>query len=99
MGGVGAHSGGSVVKNLPASAGDARGTSSVPGGRKIPWRRKRNPLQDSCLENPHGQRSLAGYSPRVAKSRTQLSTHAIVPSLQVRKLSIPRFIILTVGDR
>ena len=22
-----------------------------------------NPLQHSCLENPHGQRSLAGYSP------------------------------------
>ena len=21
-----------------------------------------NPLQDSCLENPHGQRSLVGYS-------------------------------------
>ena len=23
-----------------------------------------NPLQYSCLENPHGQRSLAGYKPR-----------------------------------
>ena len=23
-----------------------------------------NPFQYSCLENPHGQRSLAGYSPR-----------------------------------
>ena len=22
-----------------------------------------NPLQHSCLENPHGQRSLVGYSP------------------------------------
>ena len=22
-----------------------------------------NPLQYSCLENPHGQRNLAGYSP------------------------------------
>jgi hypothetical protein len=22
-----------------------------------------NPLQYSCLKNPHGQRSLAGYSP------------------------------------
>ena len=30
---------------------------------KIPWRRKWQPLQHSCLENPHGQRSLAGYSP------------------------------------
>ena len=29
---------------------------------KIPWRHN-NPLQYSCLENPHGRRSLAGYSP------------------------------------
>ena len=27
---------------------------------KIPWRRA---LQCSCLENPHGQRNLVGYSP------------------------------------
>ena len=24
----------------------------------------RSPHQDSCLENPHGQQSLAGYTPR-----------------------------------
>ena len=30
---------------------------------KIPWTRHSNPIQYSCLENPHGQRSLAGYSP------------------------------------
>ena len=30
--------------------------------RKIPWRRKWQPLQYSCLENPW-QRSLVGYSP------------------------------------
>ena len=36
-----------------------------------------NPLQYSCMENPHGQRSLTGYSPwRCKKSDTteQLST-------------------------
>ena len=32
-----------------------------------------NPLQDSCLENPHGQSSLAGYSPWGLKSRTRLN--------------------------
>ena len=35
------------------------------------------PLQYSCLENPHGQRSLAGYSPWVRKESDmteQLST-------------------------
>ena len=32
-----------------------------------------NPLQYSCLENVHGQKSLAGYTVHgVAKSRTQL---------------------------
>ena len=30
---------------------------------KILWRRHGNPLHSSCLENPHRQRSLAGYSP------------------------------------
>ena len=36
--------------------------------RSLDWEdpleeRHGNPLQYSCLENPHGQRSLAGYSP------------------------------------
>ena len=39
----------SVVNNLPVNAGD---TSSIPGLRRIPWRRKCNPHQYSCLENP-----------------------------------------------
>ena len=29
----------------------------------ISWRRHGNLLHYSCLENPHGQRSLAGYCP------------------------------------
>ena len=33
------------------------------GGEDATWRRACNPLQYPCLENPHGQRSLAGYSP------------------------------------
>ena len=38
-----------------------------------------NPLQYSCLENPHGQRSLAGYSPWSRKGShmtDQLSTRS-----------------------
>ena len=35
---------------------------------KIPWRRAWNSLQYSCLENPHGQRSLAATVRRVAES-------------------------------
>ena len=33
-----------------------------------------NPLQYSCLENPHGQRSLVGYSPWGCKELDKLST-------------------------
>ena len=29
---------------------------------KIPWRRHGNSLQYSCLKNPHGWRTLVGYS-------------------------------------
>ena len=41
--------GGSVVKNLPANAGDA---SSIPGSGRSPGEGNGNPLQHSCLENP-----------------------------------------------
>ena len=37
---------------------------------KIPDVGNGNPLQYSCLENPHGQRSLASYSLWGCKSRT-----------------------------
>ena len=36
---------------------------SIPGLGRSPGGGHGNPLQYSCLENPHGQRSLAGYSP------------------------------------
>ena len=53
-----------VVKNLSANAGDARDVGSIPGLRRSPEGEHGNPLQYPCLENPHGQRSLAGYSPQ-----------------------------------
>ena len=36
---------------------------SIPGLGRSPGGWHGNPLQYSCLENPHGQRSLVGYSP------------------------------------
>jgi len=36
---------------------------STPGLRRSPGGGHDNPLQYSCLENPHGWRSLAGYNP------------------------------------
>ena len=52
-----------VVKNPPANAGDVRNAGSIPGSGRSPGKRNGNPLQFSCLENPHGQKSLVGYSP------------------------------------
>ena len=40
-----------------------RDGSSIPGSGRSPGGGHGNPLQYSCLENPHGQRSLVGYSP------------------------------------
>ena len=52
-----------VVKNPPANAGDIRHVGSIPGLGRSAGGGNGNPLQYSCLENPIGQRSLAGYSP------------------------------------
>ena len=60
-----------MVKNLPANAGDIRHPGFNSSGRS-PGGGHGNPLQYSCLENPHGQRSLAGYSP---KSLKESNTH------------------------
>ena len=40
-----------MVKNLPASAGDARDTGSIPELERSPGVGNGNPLQYSCLEN------------------------------------------------
>ena len=52
-----------VVKNPPANAGDIRDTGLIPGWGRPPGERHGNPPECSCLENPHGQRSLSGCSP------------------------------------
>ena len=45
-------SGGAVVKNLPAHAGDRRDARWIPGAGRSPGEGNGNPLQYSCLENP-----------------------------------------------
>ena len=51
-----------VVKSLPANAGDIRDAGLIPGLGRSSGGGHGNPLQYSCLENPHGQRILVGYS-------------------------------------
>ena len=45
------------------STSNAEGPSFTPGSGRSPGEGNGNPLQYSSLENPHGQRSLVGYSP------------------------------------
>ena len=53
-----------VVNNLPANVGDVKDAGSIPGLGRSSGGGHGNPLQYSRLENPHGQRSLEGYSPQ-----------------------------------
>ena len=52
--------GGSDGKEPACNAGDL---GSILGLGRSPGEGHGNPLQYSCLENPHGQRSLEDYSP------------------------------------
>ena len=61
---------GSVVKNLPANAGDM---GSIPGSGRPPGGGNGNPLQYSCLENPMERGARQATVHGVAKSWTRLS--------------------------
>ena len=50
-----------------------------PWVRNIPWNRKWQPTLVFLPGKFHGQRNLAGYSPWIVKSRTQLSMCTHVP--------------------
>ena len=52
--------GGLDGEEFACSAGDL---GSIPGSGRSPGGEQGNPFQYSYLENSHGQRSLAGYSP------------------------------------
>ena len=70
-----------VVENLPANARTTGAVGLILGWGRSPGAENGNPLQYSCLENPQGQRSLAGYGPKGCKelvTTEQLSTHRII---------------------
>ena len=67
--------GGSDGKEFACNVGDL---SLIPGFGRSPGGGHGNPFQYSCLESPHGQRSLAGYSPwglKESDTTELLSTH------------------------
>ena len=67
---TGGFPGNTVVKYLPATAGDARNTGSVPGLRRSSRGGHGNPLQYSCLENLMDRGAWRVTDIRVAKSWT-----------------------------
>ena len=59
--------GSSVLKNLPANAGD---TGSISGSGRFPEEGNGNPLQYSCLENPMDRGTCQATVHGVLKSQT-----------------------------
>ena len=81
---------GSEGKESACNAGDL---GSIPGLGRSPGGGHSNPLQYTCLENPHRQRNLVGYSPWRCKEsgrtgQLSVSHHTIkgdvLPALQVK---------------
>ena len=67
---------GSVIKNLPANAGDASDMGSVPESGRFTGRGNGNPFQYSCLENFMERGAWQVTVHGVAKSQTWLSDWA-----------------------
>ena len=63
-----------VIKNLPASAGDARDMGSIPGWGRSPREGNGDPLQHSCLENSLDREASAGYRATELDTTEQVST-------------------------
>ena len=62
-----------MVKNMPANAGDAGNTGSIPGSGGSSRGGNGNPFQYSCLESPMDRGARQDTVHEVAKSQTQLS--------------------------
>ena len=86
-----------VVKSPPPMRETARDLGSIPGLGRSSGGGNVNPLQYPRLDNPHGQRSLAGYSPwgsqRVRHNcTTKMPTESVMPSSRLilcRPLLLP----------
>ena len=61
--------GDSVVKNLPANAGDSRDLDSIPGLGRSSGVENGSSLQYSCLENPMDREAWQATVHGVAKSQ------------------------------
>ena len=62
-----------MIKNLPASVGEAGDLGLIPGSGRSPGEENDNPLQYSCLENPMDRGAWWATVHGVAKSGARLS--------------------------
>ena len=69
-------SGGKVVNNPPANAGNTRDVDLIPGLGRSPEERNGNPFQYSCLENFMDREAWQATVHGVAKSWTQQSMYS-----------------------
>ena len=68
--------GGTVVKNVPANAGDAKDMDLIPGLGRSPGVLNGNPLQYSCLENSMDRGVLGAVVHGVTESNMTEHTRA-----------------------
>ena len=81
-----------VVKNMLANAGDIRDAGSIPRSGRSPGGEHDNPLQYSCLENLHEEKSLAGFSSWGCKESHMIEATEQSCTHIVRMSMLPRFI-------
>ena len=65
-----------MVKNPPASTGDARDAGSIPGLGRSAGGEHGNPLQYSCLENPTDRGAWPATVHRVGNNQIRLGDKA-----------------------
>ena len=88
--------GGSDNKKSTCNAGNL---GSVPGWGRSPGGGHGKPLQYSCRENPHGQRSLECYSPQGPKeSDTTEGLNTAHSLMETIELSAPKGSLYMVGQ-
>ena len=75
----------SVVKKLPAIAGDTRNPGSIPGLGRSPGEGNENPLQYSCLENPMDRGARRAIVHGVTRVGHDLTTKPPAPKLYQTK--------------
>ena len=69
---------GTMIKNLPANAGDIRNSGSIPGSGGSPGGGNDNPFQYYCLKNPMDRGALQSTVhsvPESQKTEATLHTH------------------------